>query len=207
MSTPTLPATLPAQVRKMRTTFRLPVNDGAPALPSDAELVAHLRIIGEEFHELAEAMFGARAARRIGRSIERTARRAERRARRGKASTAELVALVDALGDMEVTVEGLAAHVGVALTEVTDEQMRANLSKVDDDGNPVFNARGKFIKEGTNYVPPDVVRVLNDQAVRAARRAQVAHLVRAARAEVPAPTLTAAARAGAPGAHARTHAV
>ena len=173
MSTPTLPTGLPAQVRQMRTTFRLPVNNSAPALPDDVELVRHLRIIGEEFHELAEAMFGARAARRLGRAIERTARRAERRARRGKPSTADLVALVDALGDIEITVEGLAAHAGVALTEVTDEQMRANLSKVDDDGNPVFNARGKFIKEGTNYVPPDVVRVLNGQAARAARRAQI----------------------------------
>lgn len=144
--------TTDALVRQMRTTFDLPVNDGTPALPSPAQLRLHFKLLGEEFAEFAEALFGVHARKEIDQAVAKTLTYLT--------GDADLVLAADALGDVVIVSHGAAQHFGVPLDEVIREQMRANLSKVDDDGRPVFNADGKFIKEGTNYVPPNVALVI-----------------------------------------------
>jgi predicted HAD superfamily Cof-like phosphohydrolase len=41
-----------------------------------------------------------------------------------------------------------------------DEIHRSNLSKLDSNGNPVYNDQGKVVK-GKNYSPPDLTKILN----------------------------------------------
>lgn len=49
----------------------------------------------------------------------------------------------------------------VLLFEVFKEIHRSNLSKLDDEGNPVYREDGKIIKSN-NYFPPDIRKIYND---------------------------------------------
>lgn len=63
--------------------------------------------------------------------------------------------LAKELADVLVVTYGTAATFGIPLQEVFNEVMRSNMSKLGDDGKPVFRDDGKFLK-GPNYVKADV---------------------------------------------------
>lgn len=71
----------------------------------------------------------------------------------------DMVEIADGLADIAVIVEGTALAYGIPLTAVFGEVMRANFSKLGDDGRPVYRKDGKIAK-GPNYSPPDVPSVL-----------------------------------------------
>lgn len=62
-------------------------------------------------------------------------------------------AMAKELGDLAYVVYGLACMAGVNLDTVVQDIHRSNMSKVDDEGNPIFGETGKILK-GPNYVPP-----------------------------------------------------
>lgn len=64
-------------------------------------------------------------------------------------------AMLDALCDQVVTAIGLAYMLELDIEGGLKEVNRANYSKFDSDGNPIFNASGKIIK-GPQYVAPDL---------------------------------------------------
>ena len=45
------------------------------------------------------------------------------------------------------------------IEEVFDEIHRSNLSKLDENGNPIYREDGKVIK-GPNYFPPDIKKIM-----------------------------------------------
>ena len=59
------------------------------------------------------------------------------------------------LADLVYVCYQMAAFLGVDLDEALDRVHASNMSKVDDDGNPVFNTFGKVMK-GPNYREPDL---------------------------------------------------
>lgn len=59
------------------------------------------------------------------------------------------------LADLVFTCFQLAALKGWDLDEAYYRVFESNMTKLDDEGNPVRNAAGKVIK-GKNYVPPDL---------------------------------------------------
>jgi predicted HAD superfamily Cof-like phosphohydrolase len=54
---------------------------------------------------------------------------------------------------------GTAWSYGIDLDAVIDEIHASNMSKLDDDGNPIYRKDGKVLK-GPSYFPPDLKEVL-----------------------------------------------
>jgi len=65
-----------------------------------------------------------------------------------------LVALADLLGDIVVYCRSEALKYGIPLEDVLQVIMDSNESKLDEDGNPIYDANGKFLK-GPNYWKPE----------------------------------------------------
>ena len=75
-------------------------------------------------------------------------------ARRGAAPSDIAVAIADLLGDIVVYCRSEALKYGIPLEEVLDIIMDSNQSKLGADGNPIYDANGKFLK-GPNYWRPE----------------------------------------------------
>ena len=74
----------------------------------------------------------------------------------------DLVEIADALGDQLYILCGTILKHGLQhkIEEVFDEIQRSNLSKLDDNGNPIYRADGKVLK-GPNYFQPDIKSILD----------------------------------------------
>jgi len=68
-------------------------------------------------------------------------------------------AIAHELADLAYVVYGTAEEYGIDLGPVIEEIHRANMSKLDDQGQPIKDERGKVLK-GPNYTKPDVAAVL-----------------------------------------------
>lgn len=75
----------------------------------------------------------------------------------------DLVEVADALGDMLYILCGTILEHGMQhkIEEVFDEIQRSNMSKLDEEGKPIYRADGKVMK-GPNYFRPDIEKILKD---------------------------------------------
>lgn len=71
----------------------------------------------------------------------------------------DLVEVADALADLLYVVYGAALTFGIPIAEVFAEVHRSNMTKLDDQGNPIFRPDGKVMK-GPNFSPPDLSPIL-----------------------------------------------
>ncbi len=69
------------------------------------------------------------------------------------------VDILDAVTDINVINLGTINLLGLDAQSAWDEVMRANMSKLDENGNPVFREDGKIMKSN-QYVPPDLMATL-----------------------------------------------
>lgn len=76
-----------------------------------------------------------------------------------KVSETDVVAVADALGDLEYVVNGMALGMGIPLPDVVEEIHRSNMTKLGADGKPIYREDGKVLK-GENYEPPRLRPVL-----------------------------------------------
>lgn len=122
-----------ADVREFMETYSQTIG-AAPSLEHVSEALSVLRMdmLHEETDELTDAVVGA-----------------------------DLVEIADALADIVYIAYGNALTYGIDLNAVLREVHRSNMSKLGEDGKPVFRGDGKVIK-GPNYSPPDVLGVLLD---------------------------------------------
>lgn len=67
----------------------------------------------------------------------------------------DLAAIARELADVVYVAYGSAWSLGIDLDRAIREVHRANLSKLDDDGKPVYREDGKALK-GPNFRPPDL---------------------------------------------------
>ena len=69
---------------------------------------------------------------------------------------------LDALGDMLYILCGTIIAHGMQgkIEEVFDEIQKSNMSKLDNDGNPIYRDDGKVMK-GPNYFKPNFSKILN----------------------------------------------
>lgn len=69
----------------------------------------------------------------------------------------DLVEIADALGDMLYVLCGTIIEHGMQdkIDEVFEEIHRSNMSKLDENGNPIYREDGKVMK-GKNYFKPDL---------------------------------------------------
>jgi predicted HAD superfamily Cof-like phosphohydrolase len=73
----------------------------------------------------------------------------------------DIVEVADALGDMLYILCGTMIEHGMQhkIEDVFDEIQRSNMSKLDEDGKPIYREDGKVLK-GPNYFKPDIKQVL-----------------------------------------------
>lgn len=116
-------------VTEFHEAFGAPVGQSLSALSSDREAL-RMGLIDEEYEELIAAV-----------------------------KDNDAVGIFDALGDMVYVIYGMAIEMGGNLDAVVEEIHRSNMTKLDEDGNPILRADGKILK-GSNYEPPNIAKSL-----------------------------------------------
>ncbi|GAA3618389.1 nucleoside triphosphate pyrophosphohydrolase family protein [Flavivirga jejuensis] len=78
------------------------------------------------------------------------------------ANNNDLVEVADALGDMLYILCGTIIEHGMQykIEEVFDEIQRSNMSKLGEDGQPIYREDGKVLK-GSNYFKPNIESILD----------------------------------------------
>ena len=71
----------------------------------------------------------------------------------------DLKEAIDALTDILYVTYGAGHAFGVNLDKCFDEVQRSNMSKLDDNGKPIYNESGKVMK-GPRYFKPDLTKFL-----------------------------------------------
>ncbi len=126
--------TFAQRIALMNAMYRLPAHE-RPTLPDNTaeRLLKFKATLMDEVHEIDD--IAAQVA--------------------GGADAAEvLTAIADLLGDVIVYCRSEALKYGLPLEEVLDVIMDSNESKLNADGNPIYDANGKFLK-GPNYWKPE----------------------------------------------------
>lgn len=140
-------------VRVFHETYEAPINDGPPAFPED-RLTLRLGLIVEEVAELLDATL-SKSAGDLMRAVWPIIQDLDFEQR-------DMVETADALADIDYVVCGMAWELGIPHDAVVAEVHRSNLSKLGEDGRPIYRADGKVLK-GPNYSPPDVAGVLRGE--------------------------------------------
>ncbi len=71
----------------------------------------------------------------------------------------DIVEVADALTDLLYVIYGAGHSFGIDLNDCFDEVHRSNMSKLGEDGRPIYRHDGKVLK-GPNYFPPDLESIL-----------------------------------------------
>lgn len=118
----------------MNAMYRLPQNE-VPTIPADVadRLKKFKATLSDEVDEIDEIVASATA---------------------GVSQLDLAVAIADLLGDVIVYCRSEALKYGLPLEAVLDIIMDSNQSKLGADGNPIYDANGKFLK-GPNYWKPE----------------------------------------------------
>lgn len=121
-------------VEKFHDTFGIP-NEYAPKAEISNELIdLRFKLMAEENEEYLEA-----------------------------AKNGDLVDVADALGDMMYILCGTILSHGMQhkIEEVFEEIQRSNMSKLGEDGKPIYREDGKVLK-GPNYFKPNIAKIIEE---------------------------------------------
>ena len=99
-----------------------------PQFPDEETMQLRYDLIKEELNELEQAM-----------------------------KTKDLKEVADALTDILYVTYGAGYAYGINLDKCFKEVQRANMSKLGNDGKPIYNEKGKVMK-GPNYLEPNLKR-------------------------------------------------
>ena len=72
----------------------------------------------------------------------------------------DLLEVADALTDILYVTYGAGHAFGIDLDKCFDEVQNSNMSKLDENGEPIYNESGKVMK-GPNYFKPDLSRFVS----------------------------------------------
>ena len=72
----------------------------------------------------------------------------------------DLLEVADALTDILYVTYGAGHAFGIDLDKCFDEVQNSNMSKLDENGEPIYNETGKVMK-GPNYFKPDLSKFVN----------------------------------------------
>jgi predicted HAD superfamily Cof-like phosphohydrolase len=111
-------------------TFGQEVKD-KPAFSTDKINKLRIDLIKEELEELTEAM-----------------------------KNNDLLEVADALTDILYVTYGAGHAFGIDLDKCFEEVQNSNMSKLDENGKPIYNESGKVMK-GPNYFKPDLSKFVN----------------------------------------------
>ena len=72
----------------------------------------------------------------------------------------DILEVADALTDILYVTYGAGHSFGINLDKCFDEVQNSNMSKLDENGKPIYNESGKVMK-GPNYFKPDLSKFVN----------------------------------------------
>ncbi len=72
----------------------------------------------------------------------------------------DLIETADALTDILYVTYGAGQAFGINLDKCFDEIQNSNMSKLGEDGKPIFSEKGKVLK-GPNYFKPNLLKILS----------------------------------------------
>ena len=72
----------------------------------------------------------------------------------------DLLEVADALTDILYVTYGAGHAFGINLDKCFDEVQNSNMSKLDENGKPIYNESGKVMK-GPNYFKPNLLKFIN----------------------------------------------
>ena len=119
-------------VKKFMKTFGQTIRT-KPQFPDNKTMQLRFDLIKEELNELENAM-----------------------------NSKNLVEIADALTDILYVTYGAGFAYGIDLDKCFKEVQRANMSKLGDDGKPIFNDKGKVMK-GPNYSQPNLKQFVENK--------------------------------------------
>lgn len=122
-------ATHSGMVREFHKAFGHPISDVPTCLPT-ARSDLRSELIREELKEYDEAV-----------------------------AEGDVVKIADALSDLLYVTHGAALEHGIPINECFWEVHKSNMSKLGDDGLPIYREDGKILK-GPNYQPPNLKDIL-----------------------------------------------
>ena len=123
------------KVKEFMTVFGQEVKE-EPKFPNDNTVNARIDLIHEEFDELKQAIYSDKAR-----------------------NEGTLVAIADALTDILYVTYGMAHSFGIDIDECFRTVHVSNMSKLDEDGKPIYRDDGKVLK-GPNYRPPNLKEIM-----------------------------------------------
>ena len=118
------------RVKKFMKTFGQDVKD-KPSFSTDKINKLRIDLIKEELEELSEAM-----------------------------ENKDLLEVADALTDILYVTYGAGHAFGIDLDKCFDEVQNSNMSKLDENGKPIYNESGKVMK-GPKYFRPDLSKFIS----------------------------------------------
>ena len=141
--------TFAKRIALMNSMYRLPANQ-APSIPEDVpdRLRKFKATLSDEVNEIDDIVALAE---------------------RGGSRVDVAVAIADLLGDVIVYCRSEALKYGLPLEEVLDIIMDSNESKLGADGNPIYDANGKFLKGPDYWKPEPKIRELLERMMLARR--------------------------------------
>lgn len=157
------------QVTEFHETYRCPVHQGKPTqgldhMSSD-RIGLRLNLILEETRELLRDGFGIDTEITFTTPHDGGKYKNVSDAVHSSRQVApfDIVGAADALGDLSYVVDGFALEAGIPLDEVITEIHASNMSKLGEDGEPIFRGDGKVLK-GPNFREPDITSVIFKKA-------------------------------------------
>lgn len=116
-------------VLEFHNTYNCNINE-RPSLPDAAERELRIKLLKEEFDEYISGE-----------------------------SNNDLTEIADALGDMLYIIYGTAISYGIPIDAIFAEIHNSNMSKLGEDGKPIYREDGKVMK-GPNYFKPNIEGIL-----------------------------------------------
>lgn len=149
------------KVGEFHRVFGHPVN-ATPVMPDVKTAKLRMNLILEEVAEYVEAHIEENPLKAYLVRVADTLRRAIEMVRLApdyEFRTADLTGVADALFDLEYVTLGAGQCYGFDMDALFEEGHGSNMSKVGEDGKPIYDEHGK-IKKGPGYRKPDFARVL-----------------------------------------------
>lgn len=152
-------------VQEFHEVFSHPV-ETSPTIPNTKLVKLRIALILEELTELTEACLDGKqtAAALLIKQLEQAASSVDELT--DADVDIDLVEVADALTDINYVTYGAGHVYGLDLDACMQEVQRSNLSKLGEDGKPIYNDKGKIMK-GPSYSAPDLQSVLFNDTEKA----------------------------------------
>tara|TARA_R110000868_G_scaffold84822_5_gene238921 strand:- start:5677 stop:6156 length:480 start_codon:yes stop_codon:yes gene_type:complete len=153
-----MPTTGFQHVKEFHQTFGHPLHT-SPTIPDAKTIKLRLALILEEFTELSEACLDENTAASSTYLSHLNQAAEEIKALSEDDMNVDVVEVADALTDINYVTYGAGHCFGTDLDACMEEVQRSNMSKLGEDGKPIYNEHGKVMK-GPTYSKPDLYKVL-----------------------------------------------